>query len=128
MTARGTFDVKTIPQSGDGGGGGPFGRLFLEKQFHGDLEGTGTGQMLGAFTATEGSAGYVALELFTGTLQGRKGSFILQHTGTMQKGVPNMLVTVIPDSGTGELAGIRGKMTILIEGKKHSYEFDYVMG
>ena len=127
MTARGTFDVKTIPQPADDSAAGPFGRLFLEKQFHGDLDATSRGQMIGAFTAVEGSAGYVALELVTGTLHGKQGSFILQHNGTMRKGVPNMHVTVVPDSGTGELKGISGKMTIIIEGKKHSYEFEYGM-
>jgi hypothetical protein len=127
VTARGTFDVKTIPQPADDSAAGPFGRLFLEKQFHGDLDATSRGQMIGAFTAVEGSAGYVALELVTGTLHGKQGSFILQHNGTMRKGVPNMHVTVVPDSGTGELKGISGKMTIIIEGKKHSYEFEYGM-
>jgi hypothetical protein len=127
MTARGTFDVKTMPQPADDSVAGPFGRLFLEKQFHGDLDATSRGQMIGAFTAVEGSAGYVALELVTGTLHGKGGSFILQHNGTMRKGVPSMHVTVVPDSGTGELKGISGKMAIIIEGKKHSYEFEYGM-
>src|SRR5580765_7686675 len=84
--AKGTFDVKVIPQPADDSAGGPFGRLFLDKQFHGDLEATSKGQMLGAGTAVEGSAGYVALELVTGTLNGRHGSFILQHSGSMTKG------------------------------------------
>jgi len=128
MTARGTFDVKVIPQPADDAAGGPFGRLFLDKQFHGDLEATGKGQMLAAGTATEGSAGYVALELVSGTLNGKRGSFILQHNGTMSKGVPTMHVTVIPDSGTDQLTGIEGKMTILIEGGKHSYELEYTLG
>lgn len=128
MNARGTFDVRTIPQPPDGSAAGPFGRLFLEKQFHGDLDASSKGQMIGAFTAVEGSGGYVALELVSGTLHGKRGSFILQHNGTMQKGVPSMQVTVVPDSGTEELKGISGKMTIIIEGKKHSYDFEYTMG
>jgi hypothetical protein len=126
--AKGTFDVKVIPQTPDDPAGGPFSRLFLDKQFHGDLEGTSKGQMLGAGTAVEGSAGYVALELFSGTLNGRRGSFVLQHNGTMTKGAPTMIVSVVPDSGTDQLAGLSGKMTIIIAGGKHSYEFAYTLG
>jgi hypothetical protein len=126
--SRGTFDVKVIPQAPDDPAGGPFSRLFLDKQFHGDLDGTSKGQMLGAGTAVEGSAGYVALELFNGTLNGRRGSFILQHNGTMTKGVPTMIVTVVPDSGTDQLAGLAGKMTIIIADGKHSYELEYTLG
>jgi len=126
--ARGTFDVKVMPQAADNPAGGPFSRLFLDKQFHGDLDGTSKGQMLGAGTAVEGSAAYVALELVSGTLSGRRGSFILQHTGTMKKGAPTMTVTVVPDSGTDQLTGLEGRMTIIIEGGKHSYDFDYTLG
>jgi hypothetical protein len=125
MTARGTFDVKTTPQPQDDPAGGPFGRLFLDKQFHGDLEATSKGQMLGAGTAVEGSAAYVAFELVTGKLHGKSGTFILQHKGTMRGGAYSMDITVVPDSGTGELVGLSGKMTIVIEGKKHSYSLDY---
>jgi hypothetical protein len=128
MTARGTFDVKVTPQPQDDSAGGPFGRLFLDKQFHGDLQGAGKGQMLAAGTAVEGSGAYVAFELVTGGLNGKRGSFILQHKGTMRKGVYAMSVTVVPDSGTDELAGIAGAMTIIIEGGKHSYEFEYTLG
>ena len=127
MTARGTFDVKVIPQAPDDSAGGPFGRLFLDKQFHGDLEGVGRGQMLGAMSAVEGSGGYVALEQVTGTLKGRSGSFILQHNGAMRKNVPTMHVTVVPDSGTDQLQGLEGTMTIVIEGGKHSYELEYTI-
>ena len=123
--ARGTFDVKVTPQPQDDSAGGPFGRLFIYKNFHGDLEGTSNGQMLGSGSPDQGSAGYVALELVTGTLDGRRGSFVLQHKGTMRKGVSTMAVTVVPDSGTGELSGISGTMSIIIEGSKHSYAFDY---
>jgi Protein of unknown function (DUF3224) len=126
--ARGTFDVKVVPQAPDDPAGGPFSRLFLDKQFHGDLDGVSKGQMLGAGTAVEGSAGYVALELFSGTLNGRRGSFILQHNGTMTKGLPTMIVTVVPDSGTDQLTGIAGKMTIIIADGKHSYEFEHTLG
>ncbi len=127
MTARGTFDVKVIPQAADDSAGGPFGRLFLDKQFHGDLDGASKGQMLGAMSAVEGSGGYVALELVSGTLHGKKGTFVLQHNGTMQKNVANMIVNVVPDSGTGELTGLAGTMTIIIEGGKHSYLLEHTL-
>jgi hypothetical protein len=126
--SRGTFDVRVVPQAPDDAAGGPFSRLFLDKQFHGDLDGTSKGQMLAAGTAVDGSAGYVALELVSGTLNGRRGSFVLQHTGTMTKGVPTMIVTVVPDSGTDQLTGLAGKMTIIIAGGRHSYEFEYTLG
>ena len=128
MTARGTFEVKMTPQPQDDGAGGGFDRLFGDKQFHGELDAVSKGQMLAARTAVEGSSGYVALELVTGKLNGRRGSFVLQHKGTMSKGVYNMNVTVIPDSGTDELIGIAGTMTIIIEGGKHSYNFEYSLG
>lgn len=127
MIARGRFDVKTTPQPQDDAAAGPFGRLFLAKQFHGDLEAASQGQMLGSQTA-DGSGGYVALEQVSGTLQGRRGSFVLQHRGTMRKGGSFVIdVTVVPDSGTGELAGISGTMTIRIEGREHFYEFEYLI-
>jgi hypothetical protein len=125
MTARGTFDVKVIPQAADDSAAGPFSRLFLDKQFHGDLEAGSKGQMLGAMSGVEGSGGYVALELVTGTLHGKRGSFVLQHSGTMVKNEPTMHVTVVPDSGTEQLTGLAGTMTIIIEGGKHSYAFAY---
>ncbi|HEX5084635.1 MAG TPA: DUF3224 domain-containing protein [Blastocatellia bacterium] len=125
MTARGTFDVKVTQQPQDDSAAGPFGRLFLDKKYHGDLEATSKGQMMGAFTAVEGSGAYVAFEQVTGTLNGKKGSFILQHKGTMRKGSYFMDVTVVPDSGTDELTGISGSLKIIIEGGKHSYEFEY---
>lgn len=128
MTARGTFDVKVTPQPQDDSAGGPFSRLFLDKQFNGDLNATSKGQMLAAGTAIEGSGAYVAFELITGTLNGKKGSFILQHKGTMRKGVYDLSVTVVRDSGTEELLGIDGHMKIIIEGKKHSYELEYTLG
>ncbi len=123
--ARGTFDVKVIPQPADDAAGGPFGRLFLDKKFHGPLHATSNGQMIGFRSAVEGSAGYVALEQVTGALDGREGTFVLQHNGTMQGNVPSLTVTVVPDSGTGQLVGLSGRMAIIIEGKAHSYEFEY---
>src|SRR5262245_3370759 len=120
MTASGTFDVKVVPQPQDDSAGGPFTRLFLDKHFHGDLDATSKGQMLAAGTAVEGSGAYVAFEIVTGVLNGKRGSFILQHRGTMRKSDYLMDVTVVPDSGTDELAGINGKMKIIIEVGKHS--------
>ena len=128
MTARGTFDVKVTQQPQDDSAGGPFGRLFLDKQFHGELNATSKGQMLAAGTAVEGSGAYVAFELVTGALDGKEGSFILQHKGTMRKGMYDMSVTVVADSGTGELVGIAGEMKIDIGGGKHSYELNYTLG
>jgi hypothetical protein len=122
--ARGAFDVKTIPQPADEEGVA-IGRLLLDKQFHGDLEATSKGQMLAVRTGVANSAGYVAMEQVTGTLLGRTGSFVLQHSGTMNRGEQELLITVVPDSGTGELAGLMGTMMIIIEGGKHSYDFEY---
>ena len=106
--------------------GGPISHLVLAKQFHGDLEASSKGQMLGAQAAVEGSGAYVALEVVTGTLNGKSGSFMLQHRGTMSRGSNYMMeVTVVPESGTGELTGITGTMSITIEGKAHRYDLEY---
>ncbi len=125
--AKGTFEVKMTPQAAEENIGDPtIGRIAMTKQFSGDLEGTGKGQMLGSQSeVVQGSGGYVAMERVTGTLNGRKGSFILQHIGTMQGGNFELNVSVVPDSGSGELTGISGKFKIIIEGSKHFYEFDY---
>lgn len=126
--ASGPFEVKLAPQPHQEGIGDPsVGRMSIDKQFHGDLEATSLGQMLAAMTEVPDSAGYVALERVTGSLHGRSGSFSLQHTGTMKRGVPELSVTVVPDSGTGQLAGLAGRMAIVIAGKKHSYEFEYTL-
>lgn len=130
--AKGSFEVKIIPQAppegeSDNAENLAIGRLLLDKQFHGDLEATSKGQMLAARTAVKDSAGYVALELVTGTLHGRSGTFVLQHNGTMTRGVPGLSVTVVPDSGTGELVGLAGEMKIIIAAGKHSYEFEYAL-
>jgi len=124
--ATGPFDVKVTPQD-DKTGDPLLGRMTLDKQYHGDLEATGKGQMLTAGSAVKSSGAYVAIEKVTGTLHGRSGSFVLQHSGTMTQGTPQMSVTVVPDSGTGQLAGIAGKMTINIVGGKHSYDFEYTL-
>lgn len=126
-TAKGTFDVKITPQASDLAPEGPnLGRMSLDKQYHGDLDASAKGEMItAAGTAVKESAAYSAVERVTGTLQGKNGSFALQHTGIMTRGTPNLNITVVPDSGTGELAGLTGKMDIIIEGKQHSYVFDY---
>jgi len=123
--ANGAFDVKLTPQKDDALGDPTIGRMSIDKQFHGDLEGTSKGQMLSTLTEVKGSAGYVAIERVTGTLNGRTGSFSLQHNATMNRGVPELNVIVIPDSGTGQLVGLTGKLNIIITDGKHSYEFDY---
>jgi len=124
--AKGTFEVKVTPLAAEENVGDPtIGRLSLDKTFSGDLTGTGKGQMLGIGTEIKDSGGYVAAERINGSLDGKKGTFALQHTGTMQGGKYEMLITVVPDSGTGELAGITGKMKIIIENGKHFYEFEY---
>ena len=127
--ATGPFEVSLKPLPMDNEPGSEMlGRMSIDKQFSGDLEATSRGQMLTGGTAIKTSAGYVAIELVTGTLKGRKGSFILQHTGVMNRGVPSLVITVVPDSGTGQLEGIRGTMAIRIEGGKHSYELNYTLG
>lgn len=126
--AKGTFEVKLNPQTPDGKyEDSALSRMTIDKQFHGDLEGASKGQMLTAATETKGSGAYVAIERVTGTLKGRSGTFILQHGGTMTGGVPKLNVTVVPDSGTGQLVGLAGKMEIIIESGKHSYDFEYTL-
>src|SRR5262245_1127385 len=127
MTASGTFDVKVTPQPKDDAAAGPFGRFFLDKRFRGDLDGSSRGQMLAAETPVDQSGAYVAFELVTGALNGKQGSFVLQHKGTMRGGVYAMDISVVRDSGTGELKGISGTMTIVIEGSRHSYELTYTL-
>jgi len=125
--AAGPFDVKVTPQD-DKSDDPLLGRMTLDKQYHGDLDATGKGQMLTAGSAVKGSGAYVAIEKVTGSLQGRTGSFVLQHTGIMTQNTPQLTITVVPDSGTGQLAGIAGKMTIIIAaGGKHSYDLEYTL-
>ena len=126
--ASGPFEVRLTPQAAVEGVSDPsVGRMAIAKRFHGDLDGSSRGEMLATRGDVEGSAGYVAMERVTGTLHGRNGSFSLQHSGTMNRGVPTLSVTVVPDSGTGELVGLGGTMAIIIEDGKHSYEFDYTL-
>jgi hypothetical protein len=126
--ATGTFEVTLRPLAADSGvDTGGFSRLSLDKQFSGDLKGTSRGQMMAASTPVDGSAAYVALERVSGALNGRTGSFVLQHNGTMSHGAQDLRSTVVPDSGSGELTGLSGTMKIIIEGGKHSYEFEYTI-
>ncbi|CAM3596020.1 DUF3224 domain-containing protein [Corallococcus sp. ZKHCc1 1396] len=127
--ASGPFDVKLTPMAPEAGAveAAP-GRMNLDKRYHGALEATSQGQMLAVRTPVDGSAGYVAMERVTGTLEGRSGTFALQHSGTMTRGAPQLVITVVPDSGTGELVGLAGSMTIdIAAGGKHSYDFQYTL-
>jgi hypothetical protein len=126
MRASGTFKVKLNPLAADDyADGATLGRMTIDKQLHGDLEGSSMGQMLTGMSSVKGSAGYVAIERVTGTLNGRSGTFVLQHSATMTRGAPQLSIAVVPDSGTGELVGLTGTMLIIIADGKHSYEFDY---
>jgi hypothetical protein len=129
--AKGPFDVKLAPAAlafDDSDEGAARGRMSLDKHFHGDLEAVSKGEMLTAMTGTQGSAGYVAIEKVVGTLGGRRGTFVLQHFATMTRGSPRLDIIVVPDSGTGDLAGLSGTMKIIIaEGGKHFYELDYTL-
>lgn len=124
--ASGTFEVKVVPLAADPGDDSGISRMGLDKHFHGDLEGSSKGQMI-TTGIVKGSGGYVAMERVTGTLKGRSGTFALQHTGSMTQGTPQLNITVVPDSGTGQLVGLAGTMTIKIDNGKHSYEFDYTL-
>jgi len=126
--AKGTFEVKLVPLTVE------FkeltetlGRMSIDKKFSGDLEGTSKGEMLSAMGTVKGSAGYVAIEKVTGTLNGKSGTFLLQHFATMNRGEPQLTVSVIPDSGTDDLIGLAGKLTIKIENKQHFYELEYTL-
>ncbi len=127
--ARGPFDVTVTPQAPDDATANtPLGRMLLDKRFHGPLDATSTGQMLAVGTGQEGSSGgYVAMEWVVGTLDGRGGAFALQHNGTMTRGAAELTITVVPDSGTDQLAGLAGTMTIEIVDGEHRYDFVYTL-
>lgn len=123
---RGPFEVKLAPLPAyDTTEGSPLGRRSIDKQFQGDLQATSKGEMLFAGTGVKGSAGYVAIELVNGTLEGKAGTFVLQHSATMNRGAPTLHISVVPDSGTGALVGLIGKMAIEITDGKHFYDFEY---
>ena len=126
--ASGTFDVQIKPLPAYNTDDANLGRMSIDKQFHGDLEGISKGEMLSAGTGAGGSSGgYVAIESVKGTIAGRSGTFVFQHSATMNRGVPALSVSVIPDSGTGDLTGLTGTLMINIADGKHSYEFDYML-
>lgn len=128
MQASGTFEVKLNPLPPyNADEGAMLGRFSLDKQFHGGLQAASKGEMLSAGSAA-GSGGYVAIERVTGRLDGREGSFVLQHSGTMDRGAPRLAISVVPGSGTGELAGLAGTMAIDIAEGRHSYAFEYTLG
>lgn len=127
--ATGTFEVQMKPlEQTEPAPGGLLGRLSLDKQFHGDLEAVGQGQMLTAMSDVQGSAAYVAIERVTGTLHGRAGSFALHHRGLMTRGEQSLEISIVPDTGTGDLKGITGTLKIRIEGKAHFYDLEYEVG
>ena len=124
--ATGAFEVNLTPVGEpDTASGLTLGRMAIDKRFHGDLSGVGKGQMLTALTGVEGSAGYVAIERVTGTLHGRTGSFVFQHSGLMARGAQTLSIAVVPDSGTEQLTGLAGTFTLNIVDGKHTYVFDY---
>jgi len=126
--ATGTFEVQLKPEASDTPvEGSALGRLSIDKQWSGDLQATSKGVMLTAGSNVKNSAGYVAVERVTGTLHAKAGTFALQHSGTMNRGEPSLMITVVPDSGTGQLVGLTGVLKINIDGGKHSYKFDYTL-
>lgn len=128
LQAKGAFDTKVTPHPAtDMAEGLNVGRMTFHKKFRGDLEGTSVLEMLGVMDKALGSGGYVALERITGVLAGRSGSFVMQHSSTMTRGKPSQSITVVPDSGTGELTGLSGSMTIDIVSGNHFYVFDYTL-
>jgi hypothetical protein len=130
MKVSGRFDVKLTPLrfSYTGRDEVNLGRMSIDKTFHGDLEASSKGEMLSAMSSTQGSAGYVAIEQVIGTLSGKQGSFVLQHFGIMDKGKDRLILEVVPGTGSGELSGLAGEMTIQIEDGQHRYEFEYELG
>lgn len=128
-SAKGTFTITMIPPpAGEGAGRLAVGRMFIDKQYAGDLTGTGQGEMLSAGNPAAGSAGYVAIEHVIGTLHGRSGSFALQHSGTMHEGDSNLTIAIVPGSGTGDLFGIEGQLKLDIVEREHFYQIDYALG
>lgn len=125
MLAKGTFEVNIVPQQDRLVPG--LGRMTIDKTFSGDLAGESRGQMLSGGNFKTGSAGYVAMESFTGSLFGKQGGFIMQHSAVMHQGAENLSVTIVPGSGSGELAGIAGSLSIAIKDKQHYYDLEYTL-
>ncbi len=129
MIAKGTFEIQMTPEPPYSTADGiTLARVRIVKQFAGDLVGASTVDMMGARTPVSGSAGYVAIERVIGTLAGREGTFVLQHSGVMTRGKQELTVTVVPDSATGELVGLSGRLAIDIVEGKHFYTFEYELG
>lgn len=125
-TLEGPFHVRMTPEAlAHADAPALLGRFRLDKRYEGGLDAFGAGEMLAARTTVEGSAGYVAIERVTGTLDGRRGSFVLQHSGVMERGMKRLFLEVVPDSGTGELVGLSGRMGIDIAGGEHFYRFEF---
>jgi Protein of unknown function (DUF3224) len=126
--ASGTFDVQLVPLTlADPGADSTLARMMIDKIFVGDLQGTSRGEMLTAGSPDKGSAGYVAIERVSGSLQGRNGAFVLMHSGTMHRGQSELVIKVVPDSGTDALAGIAGTLDIKVTDGKHFYTLDYTL-
>jgi hypothetical protein len=127
MKVTGTFEVKLNPQNtyAKGQEGINLGRMTIDKSYAGELEAESKGEMLSAMTTVKGSAGYVAIEQVSGRLQGKTGTFVLQHFGTMNKGQDELILQVVPDSGSEELTGLSGDMSIRVEEGQHHYEFEF---
>src|SRR5579884_509656 len=123
--AQGTFKVDIQPLANAPAQG--LSRFSINKKFDGDIKGTSKGEMISGGDPKQGAAGYVAMEVVTGTLMGKTGSFALQHMATMNQNGPKMSVIVVPGSGTGELKGISGEFQIQIANRQHSYAFDYAL-
>ncbi|MER2598542.1 MAG: DUF3224 domain-containing protein [Caldilineales bacterium] len=127
-TAQGSFEVKLTPQTASAEmQAANLGRMSIDKHFHGDLEAVSQGEMLSCITDVDGSAGYVAIERVTGMLQGRSGSFALQHNGIMARGAARLIIEVVPDTGSDELAGLSGSLTIDIREGRHFYALHYTL-
>ncbi|WP_229458852.1 DUF3224 domain-containing protein [Massilia glaciei] len=126
--AKGSFSITLQPPpAGEGVDRLSVGRMLIDKRYLGDLEARGQGEMLSAGNPSAGSAAYVAIEHVTGVLGGRKGSFALQHAGTMHGGVNELTINVVPGSGTGELAGIVGQLKLDLVDRTHCYTLDYTL-
>ena len=128
MHALGTFEVQITPLPADEyADAATVGRMLIDKQFSGDITGTGKGQMLTGMGVVKGSAAYSAIERVSGAVSGRSGTFLLQHTGIMHDGAQSLTITIVPDSGTDALAGIAGTFVLTIEDKVHRYDLSYTL-
>lgn len=128
MIVKGTFEVTATPDpSTDEVDGVSIGRVRFDKTFAGPLEAKSKVDFIGVRTKVEGSAGYAGVERITGALEGKRGTFVVLHQGLIERGQQSLTLIIVPDSGTGELAGIHGKMAIRIEGGQHYYELDWAL-